>query len=100
VEGVVDNMKLDKYCDRLVGRVYKLLCIREEDAQNAKKYLESFLVELKGASKYFGNNSYFASLIFSLEGIRDVTDYNLYKRKIFECINIVNKIKKELDESQ
>jgi len=88
---------IKNYTDRLVGRIYKLLCIREENPQHAIKYLENLLVELRGARKTFNYNSYFVSILFSLEGMQEVTDYNLYRRKVFECIDLVNKLKKDLD---
>lgn len=88
-----NNINMNDYCDKLIGRIFKVLPLLEENPDHAKKYISSLLVELNGASKIFNDNSYFISIICSLEGIGNCTDYNLCRRKIFECISICNKLK-------
>lgn len=88
-----NEINLNEYTDKLVGRIYKILPLIESDKDNAKKYLNNLLVELNGANKYFDNIN-FTRIIFSLEGMKNITDYNIVRSKIFECINLVNKIKK------
>lgn len=90
------QLELEKYCDRLVGRIWKILKIREsEHPEHGRKYLENLVIELRGASSYFDNDSYFMSMLFSLEGIKNVTDHNVLRRKVFECIDLCNKLKNQ-----
>lgn len=91
----MENKNLQQYCDRLVGRIFKILKILDENPSDASKYLTSLLVELDGAGAYFEENYYFTRIVFSLKGIQNVTDYNVIRSKIFECISLANKLKRD-----
>jgi len=90
-------MNYDKYFDKLVDSIFKILPLSEEDPLNTQKYLQSLLIELKGGSGYFSDNPYFIKIIFSLEGIGEVTDHNVLRSKVFECISLLNKMRKKDD---
>lgn len=86
-------MSIEKYSERLVNSIYKYLCLIEEEEQNAEKYLNSLLVELEGSLQYY-DNDYLNRILFSLNGLQGIEDYNIVRSKVFECINLCNKINK------
>jgi hypothetical protein len=84
-----------QYSKRLINKIFKYLPLIEEDRENAKKYLKSLIVELEGSLQYFEDDYYLQDILFSLNGLQNVTDHNVVRSKIFECINLVNKILKD-----
>jgi hypothetical protein len=90
------NINLNDYLDKLVGRVYKILPLLEEDPVNAKKYMSSLINELEGATSNYSDDSYLVSTLFSLQGVRTTTDYNILRKTVFECLDNVNKLKAKL----
>jgi hypothetical protein len=88
-------MNIKTYSEDLVNRVFKILPLIEENPEHAKKYISSLVVELQGAVSLFEDNNYLTRILFSIEGIQTVTDYNVVRRKVFECINLINKMKEE-----
>lgn len=89
---VKNDIDLNNYLTKLVNKVFKILPLREENPEYEKKYLNSLLIELRGAVSTFNSDGDFMSIIFSLEGIRDVQDYNVVRSEIFKCIDKINKL--------
>lgn len=90
------KIDLTNYLDQLVNKIYKALCILEENPNNAKKYLDSLTIELDGMTQYYSDDSYIVSTLFSLQGVKQCTDYNVWRKVVFESINNVNKLKQKL----
>ena len=90
------KIDLTNYLDQLVNKIYKALCILEENPKNAKKYLDSLTIELDGMTTYYSDDSYIVSTLFSLQGVKNCTDYNVWRKVVFESINNVNKLKQKL----
>lgn len=91
-----NNINLDDYLDKLVGKIFKILPLLEENPINAKKYLNSLTIELDGMTKYYSDDSYIVSTLFSLQGIKSVTDYNVCRKTVFDCIEYINKLKNKV----
>lgn len=91
-----NNINLDDYLDKLVGKIFKILPLLEENPINAKKYLNSLTIELEGATRNYSNDSYLVSTLFSLQGIKSVTDYNVCRKTVFDCIEYINKLKNKV----
>ena len=87
------NINLNDYLDKLVGKIFKILPLLEENPINAKKYMVSIINELEGATRNYTDDSYMVSTLFSLQGIKSVTDYNVCRKTIFDCINNINNLK-------
>lgn len=87
------------YLDFLVGRVFKILPIFEEAPDTLKDYLESLIIELKGNQSLIEEIKYdanFLSLLGTLQYFIDnKCNHRTYKREVFHCINIIEKIKNE-----
>lgn len=83
-----DINSLIKY---LTNQLWKLIPMRENN-EPWRDQIRSLLIELKGFANIFSEVSIFLSLISKLEGllVEDI-DFFLYRKIIFECIDIVQK---------
>lgn len=81
-------MKKKYYID-LIGRIYKILPLYEENKNNFKIYIEGLYVEMCGNEDY----SEIHQIRNKIKGL-NVTEvnHNLVRRTVFECINIVDRI--------
>ena len=80
----------------LVNQTYKLLPSREQGA-NWEKPLETILEELAGMSRILGcdYSEIFFPLLNKMEGLYLLTaedKFSCYRRTIFECLQLMNKI--------
>ena len=95
------NQIIEKDIKRIINQIYKLLPTREQNKQWVKP-LQTIIQELVGMKRLFldwQEESFFILLcklegMFSLEGSED---FSLYRRTIFECLNLLGEIKKCLN---
>lgn len=88
------NMKFDiidyeLYLVQLKNKIYKLLPLREENAE-WQKYLNGLLVELSGVNDIFFNRVLLITIMGKLEGLYKIEDFMLYRRIIFECLTLID----------
>ena len=77
---------------RLTNQLWKLIPMRE-NAEDWNKQLETVILDIAGKDEIFLHNSHFLQLLSKLEGLRvDEVEFNIYRKTIFECINIINEI--------
>lgn len=88
----VDKVDFEVYLTSLKNKIYKLLPLREESMEWGK-YLTSILIELNGMNELLSNQVYLLSLIAKLEGLYKLEDYVIYRRTIFECLNLVDELR-------
>ena len=79
------------YKNKLVGRLYGLLCEREKMGQ-WEKFLDTILVELYGLERLEQTINYWP-LIGKLSELRYL-NYEYFRKTIFECMNIVEEMMK------
>lgn len=90
----VDNNNIKENLNRIGNQIYKALCLREEDKE-WRKLLETLSIELLGFHSLFPEQLQLFSLVCKLQGLladEDI-DFMLYRRTVFECCSLVNKIK-------
>lgn len=84
-----------EYLKKLTNQIYKLLPSREEGA-DWKKPLSTILEELAGVKSLITNHQLrFFHLICKLEGLYSLEEeskFFLFRKTIFECLNIVGEI--------
>lgn len=91
----IDDKAIDKNLIRLQSQIFKLLPMREEN-QEWSKPLETIILELLGMQGLFSNLEYLIALICKLQGLiemNDEADFMLYRRTIFECCGLIDKIR-------
>lgn len=80
---------------RIGNQIFKLLPLREE-GQDWLKPLETLSIELAGMSSLFPDQKDLFTLSCKLEGLKTVhTEFPLYRRTIFECCSLIDKLKKQ-----
>lgn len=93
----VNDSTVKENLSRIGNQIYKALCLREEEKE-WKKPIETLSIELLGMNKLFPDNNTLFSLVCKLQGITDDTvDFMMYRRTIFECCSLVNKIKDSIN---
>lgn len=83
---------------RITSQTYRLLPAREEN-QDWIKPLETLTVEIAGMSSLFQELPDLFSLFCKMQGMIELgekLDFKLFRRSIFECCGILNKIEKQL----
>ena len=66
-----------------------------ENQEDWNKQLETVIVDIAGKDEIFLHNSHFLQLLSKLEGLRVVeNDFNIYRKTIFEAINILQEVRK------
>lgn len=94
----IDSDVLKFNIKRLTNQVYRLLPAKEE-GMNWIKPLETCIVELLGMNDLLPDQSRLFMLVCKLDGLRvsqEDVEFALFRRTIFECCGILNKIEKEL----
>ena len=80
---------------RIQNQIFKLLPMREEN-KDWLKPLETLAIEVAGMGSLFSDQKEFLTLSSKLEGLRTVhTEFPLYRRTIFECCSLIEKVKKQ-----
>ena len=92
----IDNKTLEKILNKQQKLTFKLLPMKEEN-QEWDKLLETIIIEFLGMQGCFPNLENLGSLIFKLKGLEQLADdFMAYRRTIFECCSLIDKIKKDL----
>jgi hypothetical protein len=91
----VSNETLNKSLKRIINLIYKLLPMREE-GNDWEKPLETIIEELVGMNRLVIDlQPDLFPIICKLEGLfslQDKQEMALYRRTIFECLSLLNKI--------
>ena len=96
----IDEQTIHDRLQNLINQTYKLLPSREEGV-DWEKPLQTVLEELAGMQRLMncGYSQIFFPLLNKLEGLYSLTDdqdFLCYRRTIFECLNLMNTLQKEL----
>ena len=82
--------EIHKEIIRLTNQLWKLIPMREK-GEEWEKQLETVIIDIAGKSEIFTHNSHFLQLLSKLEGLRIIdVDFSIYRKTIFECINLLN----------
>ncbi len=95
----ITNEDLLIYLNSLVGKIYKMLPMMEDGDITVNKYISSFVHELCGLAMIMGQCEHekrmLLTIVCTLEPFicnQDCFSHDVYKREIFKCIDLVNKI--------
>lgn len=85
--------EINKEIMRLTNQIWKLIPMRENN-EPWQVQLETVIIDIAGKSEIFPHNSHFLQLLSNLEGLYKVdVDFPIYRKTIFECINLLNDTK-------
>lgn len=96
----IADSAIKKYFIRLTNQIYKLLPSREEGV-DWQKPLSTLIEEISGMKDIFINNQdRLLSLLCKLQGLyylQGEDNFLLYRKTIFECLEIINEVTKDVD---
>lgn len=92
-----DTKVFNRNITRLINQVYKILPLREE-SQDWKAPLKSCILEIRGLNELFYRNSGYLSLLCKLEGIQEEENFYIFRKTIFECLNLLQDLKADVNE--
>lgn len=91
-----DNQAIINNIDRLTNRIFKLLPSREEGG-DWKTPLNNIIYEVIGMKILWSDQTKLFTLLCKLEALNSLTeedDFLIFRKIIFECLGILNDIKK------
>ena len=89
----IQDTDLNGYLDLMKNKTYKLLPLREENLP-WEKHLETILIEISGFNKITMNEVKILVVLSKLESLKDMDDFKLYRKTIFECLNSLEDLKR------
>ena len=95
-----EHTSIEQNVTRLTNQTWKLIPMREHD-EDWEKQLDTVNIEIAGLGVIFAQCPQFLSLRAKLEGLKEVdTTFELYRRTVFECISLLQEVKKNVRESE
>lgn len=91
-----DNEAIIKNIDRITNQIFKLLPSREEGG-DWEAPLQNLILEITGMKALWIDQPELFSLLCRLEALLSLTeeeDFLTFRKLIFECLNLLNNIKK------
>lgn len=93
------NESMVNYYEFLINKVFKTLPMKEEGNPDLLKYLDSLKREIMGNMTLVNNlkfDGYFITLLNKIQFlISEDYDNAVCRKTVFECIDLVNKLKSE-----
>ena len=92
----IDDEVVLQSLDRITNQIFKLLPLREEGS-DWETPLNNLIVEVVGMDRLLEKQFYFFSLLCKMEALLTLTeenDFMQFRKVIFECLGLVNNIKK------
>lgn len=95
-DAINDNQFFLNYLNFLIGRVYKILPISEDEPVTLKSYLDSLVLELLGSKDLIlklKKDASFLSLIATLQSLSENQyEHKVIRSEVFKCIDIIKKL--------
>ena len=68
-----------------------------ENNENWEKQLNTVILEIAGLNEIFIENPQFLLVLTKLEGLQEKeVEFSLYRKTVFECINLLQELKKDV----
>ena len=96
---VIDKGAMQANIQKLINQVYKLLPMKEQ-GKDWCKLLETLIEQISGMKRLItGQDSLFFLLLCKLAGLFNLKsneDFSLFRRTIFECLNLLNNLDRDV----
>lgn len=91
----VSQVTFEKNITRLTNQLWKLIPMRENE-ENWQKQLNTVIIEIAGMNELLMNKSDGFQLLTKLEGMLQIEgmSFDLYRKTVFECISLLQGLKK------
>jgi len=104
--GNIKDNALAEYYKMLIGRVYKLMPMRENSSNpdNWKKEKDKLVLELHSGEKLFNDSGLYVEIIYKLQSLDELEhipfDRNSpFKKCIIETIDVIKQLLKKFEEN-
>lgn len=104
--GNIKDNALAEYYKMLIGRVYKLMPMRENNLNpgNWKKEKDKLVLELHSGEKLFNDSGLYVEIIYKLQSLDELEhipfDRNSpFKKCIIETIDVIKQLLKKFEEN-
>ena len=91
-----DLQKLEaEYLNKLIGRVYKIIPLKEEDSQFVDVYINGLVEELIANSRLMRDFNYDSRLMIVSSTLKSTvycTNHSEYKSAVFKCIKYIEQL--------
>lgn len=91
-----DLQKLEaEYLNKLIGRVYKIIPLKEEDSQYVDVYINGLVEELIANSRLMRDFNYDSRLMIVSSTLKSTvycTNHSEYKSAVFKCIKYIEQL--------
>lgn len=95
----IQNEAIIKNIDRITNQIFKLLPNREEGG-DWQTPLQNLIIEIAGMDRLLLDHTDLFPLLCKLEALLTLTeedDFLMFRKTIFECLGLMNGLKKCLD---
>ena len=95
----VSKEAIIKNIDKITNQIFKLLPIREESG-DWEAPLRNLIRDICGMDRLLGDQMEFFSLLCKMESLltlKNKEDFLAFRKGIFECLGLMNELKKCLD---
>lgn len=90
--GTLPQSQIHEEKERLQGAVFKLLPYKEEGYEFLDSYFISLQQRINGLNYLFGEQAKILTLMSVLESARHETDFNKYRKAVFDACTLVGEI--------
>lgn len=100
-DGNVNESDVLSYYDRLIGKIFKLLPLKEANQKDFQYHYELLMHELVCGDRLLLNGGLYIELLNKLEGLPDLPHKaftkSKFSKRIMECIDVAENLRKEME---
>lgn len=90
--GYVSDSNYEAYQKSVIGRVYAILPMKEENVSTVKEYIEALNRELVEHIEVFNRSERILAVVCILNGIKYEQDHAVYRKEVLRCCKIISEI--------
>lgn len=87
--GTITDLQYDRYKKSVIGRIYAVLPMKEENMPTIREYVEGLNRELVGSLEVFTRCERVLSVVCLLENIVNEPNHAIYRKDVLRCCNII-----------
>lgn len=92
--GLVKNEDVINHFQRMIGKSFKIIHLKEEDCQTIDVYIKSLSRKFMGISRVYHREE--ALMIIDILNGINISDHETLRSDVFEVIKIIEMIKEDL----
>ena len=90
--GYVSDFNYAIYQKSVIGRIYAILPMKEENVPTVKEYIEALNRELVEHIEVFNKSERILAVVCILNGIKYEQNHSIYRKEVLRCCKIISEI--------